>query len=166
MRYIEINHLENSDTLYFLRLVQGHEGHPWRQGWESLRFPTSRHLSLLYRYLPIRLDRQHGENHEGSGPPRQLFPWLHGCQEALGTQPWPQYHQGAQKQGWCQQERQVREGSGYVAFRNFSPRLWIQSRRSSNPLFQNSQVCSFVLILWYLVGKLTFSAECLFHKIQ
>merc|ERR1712107_668011 len=47
---------------------------------------------ILHRHLSVRLDGQHGEDHEGSGPPRHLNHGLHGRQEAHGDQPRPRHH--------------------------------------------------------------------------
>merc|ERR1712018_722925 len=40
-------------------------------------------LSMLYCYLSIWLDRQHGKNYEGSGSSRHLHHGIHGCKETL-----------------------------------------------------------------------------------
>merc|ERR1712038_1021781 len=49
-------------------------------------------LSMLYCYLSIWLDRQHGKNYEGSSSSRHLNHGIHGCKETLRNQPRPFHH--------------------------------------------------------------------------
>merc|ERR1712032_1422369 len=48
-------------------------------------------LCMLHCDLTVRLDRQHGEDHEGTGSEGHLHHGLHGSQEAPRDQPRPQH---------------------------------------------------------------------------
>merc|ERR1711915_863598 len=45
-------------------------------------FQPSRVIALLHCHLPVWLDSQYGEDHEGTGAPRYLHHGLHGRKEA------------------------------------------------------------------------------------
>ena len=84
--------------------VQGHEGYP---GQEGCGLPASSQLPLLHRHLPVRLDRQHGEDYEGSGPPGHQHHGVHGRQEAPRDQPRPLHRGEPQAASRGGQEQQV-----------------------------------------------------------
>ena len=82
-------------------------------------------VSLLHCDQHVRLDGQHGEDHEGPGFERQLHHGLHGCQEAPRDQPRPPHRRDSEAEGRGRQERQVGEGPGDPAVWDCIAVLWV-----------------------------------------
>merc|ERR1712156_1277326 len=62
-----------------------------KRGLECLYMTEPIDEYVLHCHLPIWLDCQHGEDHEGAGSEGHLYHGLHGGQEAPGDQPRPQH---------------------------------------------------------------------------
>ncbi len=98
------------------------------------RLEPSGLFALLHRHKHIRLDGQHGEDHEGPGLEGQLHHGLHGSQEAPGGQPGPSHHRDAPPESRSRQERQICEGSGDPAVRDGAALLGLHAGRPTDAL--------------------------------
>merc|ERR1712212_458581 len=67
--------------------LQNHPRHSRQESREGHRFQPSRVFPMLYRHFTIRLDGQHGEDHEGTSFERFFHPRIHGRQKTVGDQP-------------------------------------------------------------------------------
>merc|ERR1711865_942229 len=102
------------------------EGGARRQDGEGHRQHPVVRFSVRVDDFRVRLVRQHGAHHEGSGPPRQLHDLVHGVEEDHGDQPQALDHDGAEEEGDRRQERQDRQGLDLVALRHIAAHLWLQ----------------------------------------